>query len=102
MRYYYILDIIPNYVLEDLETSKKVSFERISHAVFRNAQHKKASVIKILPADFKLSKFRSPNDRYLFKGEDRCLLYDLSNLLEPFTEESNIEKDSIIELSDWE
>ncbi|WP_147638221.1 hypothetical protein [Alistipes sp.] len=105
MGYYYVLEAVPNtttYVIEDLEIGKKISVERISPAVFEDGKQKKATVTKILPIDFKLSLFRYPNDRYLFKGENRCLLYNLSNSLEPFTEESNLGKDSIIEISAWE
>ena len=106
MGYYYVLDELSpkerTYLLEDLETGKQTSLKRISYAVFENEQQKKASIIKILPVDFKLSPFRCPSDRYLFKGENRCLLYNLSNSLQPFTEDSNLDKDSIVELSAWE
>ena len=106
MGYYYVLEELSlkekTYLLENLETSKKISVKRILPAVFEDGEQKKASVIKILPIDFKLSPFRSPNDRYLFKGENRCLLYNLSDSLEPFTKELNLGKDSIIELSAWE
>lgn len=105
MGYYLCIVANPNtatYVVEDLETGQKISLKKISHATFKNGQQKKAHITKILPADFKLSLFRKPNDRYLFKGENRRLLYDLSNSLEPFTEKSNLEKNSIVEFSDWE
>lgn len=106
MGYYYVLDeLSPKekiYLLEDLETGKRTSLKRISHAVFENEQQKKSFIIKILPADFKLSPFRCSNDRYLFKGENRCLLYNLSNSLQPFTEDSSLDKDSIVEFSAWE
>ena len=104
MGFYYVLNVSPdtkNYLLEDLETGRKISSTRILHAVFENGQQKQASVTKILPVDFKLSPFRCPNDRYLFKGENRYLLYNLSNSLKPFTENSNLEKDAIIELTNW-
>lgn len=105
MGYYCVLVAIPHtedYVLENLETHKKISVKRISPAVFEDVELKKTSIIiKILPIDFKLSPFRCSSDRYLFKGEDRCLLYNLSDSLEPFTEESNLGNDSIIELSAW-
>jgi len=41
MGYYYVLEVSPHTatcVIEDLETGKKISIERISHAVFEDGQ----------------------------------------------------------------
>ncbi len=105
MGYYYVLVATTHaetYVLENLETSKKISVKRISPTIFEDGQQKKAAITKVLPVNFKLSKFRCPNDQYMFKCEDRRLLYNLSDVLEPFTKDSELGKDSIVELSTWE
>ena len=104
MGYYCVLVADPQtetFVLENLETRKQISVKKISSTILEDEAQRKASVTKILPNYFKLSPFRCPQDRYLFKGENRSLLYNLSYSLETFTEESNLGQDSIIELSTW-
>ena len=64
-----------------------------------NDKGESAKILKILPADFKLSPFNDGNGRLIY-DKDR-ILYDLSPALVDFTDDMGVEIGSIIGVSDW-
>ena len=63
---------------------------------------KTAKIKKILPADFKLSKFNDGNGQLICDAKNSLLLYDISSHVMDFTISNIIEKGSVIGLSEWE
>lgn len=103
MGYYFVISQADGlYEIESLMAEReKIPNVKFEGDRFINPKtNKEAAIIGLLPADFKLSVFYNPEDRFLFKGEERNLLYDLSNSFVKYNGEE-IKKSSIIQLTSW-
>ena len=102
MKYYFVISHNGNYYeLEALADNRKIVVMKSDNTVINQATHKTATIMKILPQNYRLSRFRDPEEHLLFKEGDNCVLYDLSTSIEEYRGE-DIKYNSIIGLTDWE
>lgn len=102
MKYYFVISHNGNnYELESLANNQKIIVKKSDNTLINQRTHMTTTIMKILPKNYKLSQFRDPEERLLFKEGDNCLLYDLSTSTTEYRGE-NIENNSIIGLTDWE
>lgn len=101
MGYYFVLlkDDCNILCLEDLSSKRQMEVEQVSFdSLVRNVKEK-SQILKILPSDFILSPFTNGKMPYAFDGGK--VLFDISAVMQPFTQDSKIEQNSILELSGW-
>lgn len=102
MGYYFVLlkDDCNSLLLEDLSSKRKMEVEQISFDTLVKNAKEKTQILKILPSDFILSPFTNGKMPYVFEGGK--VLFEISAVMQLFTQESKIEQNSILELSDWQ
>lgn len=102
MKYYFVISHNGSkYELESLANNQKIIVIKSGNTFINQATHKAATIMEILPQNYRLSRFRDPEEHLLFKEGDNCLLYDLSTSTEEYSGE-DIENNSIMGLTDWE
>ena len=102
MKYYFVISHNGSkYELEALANNHKIVVMKSDNTFINQTTHKTATIMEILPQNYRLSRFRDPEEHLLFKEGDNCLLYDLSTSTEEYRGE-DIENNSIMGLTDWE
>ena len=102
MGYYFVLEISNNgkvLLLENLADKKQIEAELIAFDTLVQNSKVKSQILQILPSCFILSPFTNGKDPYVFDG--KRILFDISAVMQSFTQDSNISQNSIIELSNW-
>lgn len=108
MNYYLVVSVSTTELgLEDLSfknVSKReqIAVTKTSSDTLSNHEGKTAKIMKILPADYRLSEFNNGNGQLICDAEDSRLLYDISSHVKDFTGSSLIEKGCVIGVSKWE
>ena len=103
MGYYFVLEISNNgkvLLLENLADKKQIKAELIAFDTLVQNSKVKSQILQILPSCFTLSPFTNGKNPYVFDGER--ILFDISAVMQSFTQDSNISQNSIIELSNWQ
>ena len=87
-------------LLEDLSCHKQMEVEQVASDTFVRDSNEKSQILQILPSDFFLSPFTNGIVPYVFDGKQ--ILFNILAAMQPFTLDSKITPNSIVELSDWQ
>lgn len=103
MGYYFVLekeDDCNNLLLEDLLNRKRMRVRRKVFDTLIRESKGESQILKILPSDFRLSPFTNGKLPYV-TADNRMLLFNISDVMQSFKKDSEIEQNSIIEVSEW-
>ena len=92
MKYYFVISHKGNYYeLEALANNHKIVVMKSDNTFINQTTHKTATIMEILPQNYRLSRFRDPEEHLLFKeGDQEQFLKELSDLYNKFGIDSRL------------